>query len=96
MVYSAEKGQPGHVALERFRAAVEAYPFPGVGKVTVSIGFTAISDIATPAAVLVDRADQAVYFAKENGRNRVCGWELLVLAGHVRSKVAGSTDVTLF
>jgi diguanylate cyclase (GGDEF)-like protein len=96
VVHGSDPGQPGHVALERFRAAVENYRFPGVGRVTVSSGFTQITDIATPAAILVDRADQAVYFAKANGRNRVCSWEALVEAGHLKPSQVASTDVTLF
>lgn len=96
VIYGSDRGVPGHVAPERFRVAVENYLFPGVGKVTVSVGFTEIRDLAIPAAILFDRADQAVYYAKANGRNRVCGWELLVEAGHIKSQVASSTDVTLF
>lgn len=60
---------------ERFRTVVEAHDFPQVGKVTVSIGFTAIS-YETPV-VLLGRADQALYYAKENGRNRVCNYQQL-------------------
>jgi diguanylate cyclase (GGDEF)-like protein len=90
---------PGHgglPTLERFRKAVEAHDFPGVGQVTASIGFTRIVDATTPAPVLIDRADEALYFAKEHGRNRVCGWEALVEAGDIQPKPAVKADVTLF
>ena len=86
----------GEAILERFRKAVEAYRFPGVGKVTVSIGFTRVADASTPAPILIDRADEALYYAKEHGRNRVCGWEALVEAGEVKPKAAPKADVTLF
>lgn len=86
----------GEGTLERFRQAVEAHEFPGVGEVTVSIGFTRISDASTPAATLIDRADEALYYAKEHGRNRVCGWEALVEAGEIVPKAASKGDVTLF
>ncbi len=95
LIYSVERGQAGDVALERFRAAVESYRFPGVGTVTVSSGFAAISDITTPAATLVDRADEAVYYAKEHGRNQVRCWEVLRDEGRILSKDLGK-DVTLF
>jgi len=58
------------IALERFRAAVEAYNFPCVGRVTVSVGY-ARADVGTLAPDLVDIADQALYQAKHEGRNRI-------------------------
>lgn len=58
------------IALERFRAAVEAYDFPCVGRVTVSIGFARAAS-GTLAPDLVDVADQALYQAKHEGRNRI-------------------------
>jgi len=86
----------GEATLERFRAAVDAHQFPGVGRVTVSIGFTRIVDATTPAAALIDRADDALYYAKEHGRNKVCGWEALVERGELKAKPAPAPDVTLF
>ena len=82
--------------LERFRAAVADYDFPGASRLTVSIGQTRIADGATPTAMLVERADQALYFAKAHGRNRVCSYEDLVACGAIRPKAAVRTDVTLF
>jgi len=57
-------------ALERFRKAVEEYNFPSVGKVTVSTGYVDIRSNVLPTT-LVDRADKALYHAKENGRNQI-------------------------
>jgi diguanylate cyclase (GGDEF)-like protein len=96
LIYGADPGAGGEKALERFRTAVETYRFPGVGRVTVSIGFTRIADNSTPEAMLIDRADQAVYYAKEHGRNRVCSWDELVEKGELESKTPANTDVTLF
>jgi diguanylate cyclase (GGDEF)-like protein len=67
-------------ALERFRLTVEANAFPQVGTITVSMGFTALRADDTPGGAF-DRADKAVYFAKESGRNQVRSYELLVAAG---------------
>ncbi len=67
-------------ALERFRRTVEANAFPQVGTITVSMGFTALRADDTPGGAF-DRADKAVYFAKENGRNQVRSYEQLVAAG---------------
>jgi diguanylate cyclase (GGDEF)-like protein len=60
---------------ERLRAAVEEHGIPGQEeelKVTISMGVATVprGDIATPAE-LVTAADQALYRAKENGRNRI-------------------------
>jgi len=96
LIYGADSRLPDDTVLERFRAAVEAYTFPGVGRVTVSIGYTRITEVSTPAAVLFDRADQAVYYAKDHGRNQVRCWETLVEEGAIKSMVGDSRDVTIF
>ncbi|MGE0861359.1 MAG: GGDEF domain-containing protein [Gammaproteobacteria bacterium] len=58
------------VALERFRATVEGYEFPCVGRLTVSVGYASAAGVTLPPD-LVDIADQALYSAKHDGRNRV-------------------------
>jgi two-component system cell cycle response regulator len=60
------------IVAERLRLAIEAMPpFPdGPPRVTCSIGFAAYQN-EDNSAVFVDRADQALYKAKKNGRNRV-------------------------
>ncbi len=96
LIYGVDPVYGGGSTLERFRAAVENYNFPGVGRVTVSIGYTRITEPLDPTAMLIDRADSAVYFAKEHGRNRVCFWEQLVEEGELTAGVVPSRDVTLF
>lgn len=54
---------------EKIRAAVEAFPFP-LGRLTVSIGVAACEAGRTDED-LVGRADQALYVAKNAGRNCV-------------------------
>ena len=58
------------LAFERFRAAVEGYAFPQVGRVTVSIGVASLRVHDTGSSAF-GRADQALYVAKSEGRNRV-------------------------
>lgn len=80
--------------LERFRKTIEDYPFPQVGKVTISIGFVCLNNADVPSSI-VGRADQALYYAKDHGRNQVCFYEDLVAEG----KLAGeqySDDMQLF
>lgn len=69
LLSNTDGGDAAH-ALERFRAVVEGYDFPGVGRITVSIGYVA-GDKGVLPTTLVDRADRALYFAKDNGRNQV-------------------------
>ncbi len=81
-------------AFERFRCAVEAYDFPQVGQVTASIGVVRIGDQFVPSEI-VGHADEALYHAKRNGRNRVCLYETLVAEGHL-SQSHPEGDVELF
>jgi diguanylate cyclase (GGDEF)-like protein len=68
-------GREGTAAsLERFRRAVKAKRFPQVGVVTVSMGAARLSDLAAPTDIF-DRADQALYRSKRNGRDRVTFFE---------------------
>jgi diguanylate cyclase (GGDEF)-like protein len=64
-------------AFERFRASLKAYEFPQVGSITASVGFTCIRELDLPSGAF-ERADRAVYFAKQNGRDQVRCYEDLV------------------
>ncbi len=64
---------------ERFRSNIEQYAFPQVGQITVSIGFASISH-ETPVVIL-GHADQALYYAKDHGRNQVCYYDALLEQG---------------
>ena len=77
-----------------FRGNVEKYPFPQVGKITVSIGFTEVTPGDTPSAAF-ERADKAVYHAKGHGRNRVCGHADLIASGEL-TEAAKVSDVEFF
>ncbi|MDF1482296.1 GGDEF domain-containing protein [Extensimonas sp. H3M7-6] len=79
--------------LERFRGAVQDHTFPQVGHITVSIGFVG-ADKGAPVEVL-GLADQALYYAKEHGRNQVHYYDDLVAQGLLQAKVAHD-DVELF
>ena len=81
-------------AFERFRGNVEKYPFPQVGQITVSIGFTEVTPGDTPSAAF-ERADKAVYHAKGHGRNRVCGHADLIASGEL-TEAAKVSDVEFF
>ncbi len=84
----------GLAILERFRARVEAFNMPQVGKVTVSIGAVEVNQQDLPTT-LVEQADKALYYAKGNGRNQVCAYEKLLADGKL-SIILTSGDVELF
>jgi diguanylate cyclase (GGDEF)-like protein len=80
--------------LNRFREKVGHFDFPQVGKVTVSAGYTEIFAYDLPTQ-LIDRSDLALYFAKNNGRNKICFYEQLIAEGALQeSKKEG--DIELF
>lgn len=81
-------------ALERFREAVRGYVFPQVETITVSVGFTDVRSGDTPNAA-VERADRAVYYAKNHGRDQVRCHAALVREGALEEEKK-SGDVDLF
>jgi len=81
-------------AFERLRSVTEAYPFPQVGRITVSIGFTSVRPDDNPNTAF-ERADRAVYWAKSHGRNRVAEHADLVRRGELTDKQKAG-DIELF
>lgn len=68
--------------LERCREAIESRRFPQVGQVTVSIGFADLAPNTHPVETL-SKADKALYYIKQNGRNQVRSYEELVRNGQL-------------
>jgi diguanylate cyclase (GGDEF)-like protein len=90
----AKDARDAGVAFERFRAAVEAHSFPQVGRLTVSIGFTEVLGTDTPSTAF-QRADEAVYYAKHQGRNLVADHDALVDVGTIPA-VSTRSEVEFF
>ena len=82
-------------ALERFRRKAEAYAFPQIGHKTVSIGFTAMGTVQGVEEVVM-RADKALYYAKNNGRNQTHCYETLVAMGRLEPVTLAKGEVELF
>lgn len=79
---------------ERFRANLAAFNFPQVGQISVSIGFVKICKQGVPAAV-VEQADAALYYAKNQGRNQVHNYHDLIQSGALSMRPVAS-DIELF
>ena len=80
--------------IERFRGNVEAHAFPQVGSITVSVGFVAVNAYESPVVTL-GHADQALYYAKNHGRNQACYYDELVEQG-LLGKSQSTDDVEFF
>lgn len=83
------------MVLERMRSATQAFVFPQVGCITISIGFSEIRTGDTPSGAF-ERADKALYYAKSNGRNQVSSFSALVATGDLVEQVAKIGDMELF
>jgi diguanylate cyclase (GGDEF)-like protein len=81
----ADTRERATMCFERLRQQMEAFRFPQVGTITASIGFTELRTVDTASGAF-ERADRAVYHAKEHGRNQVHCHEQLVEAGHFESE----------
>ena len=72
--------QQAESAFERLRTNVLNYVFPRVGHITVSVGFTQLRAGDSPSSAF-ERADKAVYHAKQHGRNQVANYGVLLDRG---------------
>jgi diguanylate cyclase (GGDEF)-like protein len=94
LMHCSQNGQ-AQAAFERLRNNTEQHIFPQVGHITISVGFTEIRRGDTPSGAF-ERADKAVYYAKEHGRNQVCNYESLIAEGKLAAESANIGDIELF
>lgn len=69
--------EESHSVLERFRENVANYHFPKIKQVSISIGYTTF-DTELTIDETIARADSALYFSKEHGRNKTSYYQDLV------------------
>lgn len=81
-------------AMNRFRERIAAHRFPQLEQVTLCAGLAQMRPEELPAAAIA-RADQALYVAKETGRNKVCDYDAELAAGRLKPEAAAA-DVELF
>jgi diguanylate cyclase (GGDEF)-like protein len=78
LVLEGAGAQGGLLMAERIRQEIEKMVFrneSGPVRITLSLGFAVYPDHGVDKECLISRADQALYRAKKQGRNRVVGWE---------------------
>ena len=92
VILNAANRALAEAGFDRFRLSVESHEFPQVGQVTCSIGFTGVSSLDVPTDV-VGRADEALYYAKEHGRNQVCCHEQLIAEGAIAQPFAAEAPL---
>jgi len=93
-VFSCAEENDIIMLLDRFKEALAAYSFPQVGQVTISIGCSKMALNVLPNTVL-EHADEALYYAKEHGRNQICYYETLIAQGLLTDTVI-SGEIELF
>lgn len=82
-----------NIILNRFSDLIREKVFPTVNQITISIGYTII-DNNSPSNV-IELADKALYFSKENGRDLVSDFQLLEQQGKL-AKTQINSDIELF
>lgn len=82
---------------ERLRKNIETHEFPQLGHVTVSIGIMQVTNQDSPAEAIAN-ADQALYYAKEHGRNQTRVYEELLEQGLIEKAIndTASGDLEFF
>ena len=81
--------------LDRFRTTVEDFNFPMENKVTTSIGYCEFTN-KIPLSSIIERADKALYYSKEHGRNKTSGFEQLLEENKVQESKVHTDDIELF
>jgi diguanylate cyclase (GGDEF)-like protein len=58
------------IILNRLREEAESFDYPQIGSITISIGY-ALMEKELGISSIIDMADSALYFSKDNGRNQI-------------------------
>ena len=95
IVMKAESPEDAFTVFERFRNEVANYSFPQTDKITISTGIVEITGSETPS-VFVGQADNALYYAKHNGKNMTCMYSDLVKQGKINPPEIRKGDIFLF
>ncbi|WP_201064240.1 MULTISPECIES: GGDEF domain-containing protein [Thiorhodovibrio] len=86
VLFHAPDAETAIKVCERARQTIADNNFPTVGQVTVSIGATQIRD-QEGVSMVIDEADKALYYAKEQGRDQVHFYGDLIAQGKITAQV---------
>lgn len=81
--------------LNRFRQNIETFAFPMENKITTSIGYCEFNN-SIPLSLIIERADKALYYSKEHGRNAAHCYETLLDENKVKNITIDEGDIELF
>lgn len=90
-VVAANDLETAHLAFERARIAIEQFPFPQIGHITISIGYCSADPNVLPQTI-INRADRALYAAKNAGRNQTNHYDTLVNSGVLKEIPYGTVE----
>ncbi|MBK1693839.1 hypothetical protein CKO09_03665 [Chromatium weissei] len=79
---------------ERARNTIAQYSFPGVGRVTVSIGVAEIAH-QPGSSIVIGQADKALYYAKEHGRNQIHFYDDLLTRGLIKPHAINQSNSSI-
>lgn len=91
-IIAANDFESARLTFERARTKIEQFTFPQVGRVSISGGFSGADPTVLPQEV-INRADSALYAAKNAGRNRIYHYDTLVQEGVLKEISSGSIDL---
>jgi diguanylate cyclase (GGDEF)-like protein len=91
-IIAADDLESATETFERCRRKIEEFDFPQIGHVTISGGFSNADPSVLPQEI-INRADSALYAAKDAGRNRIFHYGTLVKQGVLQEVVTGSIDL---
>ncbi|NIB40171.1 GGDEF domain-containing protein [Pseudomaricurvus alkylphenolicus] len=95
IIHSATR-EDARSAFERLRESIEQHRFSQLDRVTISVGFVEVANQQTAADIIGD-ADEALYYAKHNGRNQVVSFDHLIEQGEIRlPEKVEHNDIELF
>ncbi|WP_245688456.1 GGDEF domain-containing protein [Vibrio sonorensis] len=95
IIFPPSKKDPVIKEVEGFRSYISNTQFPQIDGLTFSAGVCSFHrhDLLT---TILDKADKALYYAKEHGRNKVSVYEELLEAGKLVEDDFGDDGVELF
>ncbi|KKM80092.1 hypothetical protein LCGC14_1343360 [marine sediment metagenome] len=96
VMLKAKTEQHAANAFDRLRQNIDNHIFPQIGNVTLSIGFVEVLGQRS-ATDVIGMADDALYYAKENGRNQISSYPALVHEGKLKiAEHVSNNDVSFF